>query len=238
MTKYSLLVDGDPVEVSAWSRFVEREFAAYEAFWLKHVVSLTNRPEDSHFKSDEELSRIGKGHDDICIAQLHYTVLVHLVRADSLTMNPYGPLSVEDFRDAMIRLAAATDVADELLERYTHPERHYAPWSEKQGEIARKAWRAEDNSLKVVRDYRNRMIHGRQTSSITNQNGSNFVLQLGVDRHYDWREITNTDLSQLSGAEFTQLFGEDFKLAEVVFRGAWILVLNYLQTRWTQYLLS
>src|SRR5215831_13218428 len=67
------------------------------------------------FKSDTELASIGCGPEDMCLAQLHYTVLGHLSVAFNYRRisQPEAP----DFTHAVIRLSSALDVADEILGR-------------------------------------------------------------------------------------------------------------------------
>jgi hypothetical protein len=59
--------------------FVKPEFPSYERFWQKHCVPLTNRPVDIQLKSNAELTALVKKDEDVAIAQLHYTVLRHLL---------------------------------------------------------------------------------------------------------------------------------------------------------------
>lgn len=84
----TLAKDGDYIEKNYWDSFIEKEFPNYEAFWAKFVVPLTNRPTDIHFKPDSELITPSKTkevvHQEICIAQLTYSVLRHLARAYDL----------------------------------------------------------------------------------------------------------------------------------------------------------
>lgn len=84
MVDYTLLVDGDSFEQKYWSLFIESRFSNYEIFWNRFIIPLTNRPKDIHFKTDIELNKIGKTHQDICIAQLNYSVLRHLIRVYDL----------------------------------------------------------------------------------------------------------------------------------------------------------
>ena len=76
--KYSLEGHGDGLEKKAYSLFLSASFPAYERCWLKHVVPLTNRPDNVHFKDDATLKLEGKDSEDLAIAQLHYTTLKHL----------------------------------------------------------------------------------------------------------------------------------------------------------------
>ena len=82
---YTIVDDGDDFERLAWASFLRADFpAATETFWQRHIVPLTNRPADIQLKDDATLQTEGKGHEDLAIAQLHYTVLKHLVRAHQI----------------------------------------------------------------------------------------------------------------------------------------------------------
>lgn len=60
---FTLAVDGDSLEQACSSQFLSSDLPAYEKFWLKHVVPLTNRPGDRQLKDDAALAAIGKGLD-------------------------------------------------------------------------------------------------------------------------------------------------------------------------------
>lgn len=80
---FALRSDGDDYEIRYWEAFAEKLFPAYEQFWLPNIVPLTYRIVDRRnvrFRSDEELERDGYGHEDLAVAQLHYTLLLHLGR--------------------------------------------------------------------------------------------------------------------------------------------------------------
>ena len=79
-------------------------------------------------RSDAELAAVDKRQEDIAIAQLHYTVMLHLGRAFDLRteMDRHG------FVAAFVALAGASDCAAELLQRVATPG-VYDAWSEKEG---------------------------------------------------------------------------------------------------------
>ena len=77
---YRLAIDGDYLERHYWGLFIKDQFPSYEKFWLDFVVPLTNRPYNIDFKTDAELTKIGKSALDLCIAQLNYSILRHLIR--------------------------------------------------------------------------------------------------------------------------------------------------------------
>jgi hypothetical protein len=83
----SIAGDGDDWEKLYWEAFASERFPSYEDFWLAHVVPLTNRATDRlssdlriRFRTDAELAADGRGHEDVAIAQLHYTLLLHVGR--------------------------------------------------------------------------------------------------------------------------------------------------------------
>jgi hypothetical protein len=133
---YTLEKDGDPVERKYWNLFLRAEFPSYETVWADFVVPVTGRPDHGGFKSDEVLAEIGLGPGDMCNAQLHYTTFTHLARVFDL--KEAGFVEADSFIEALVRLAAATDAADELLQRATNPGL-YPAWQE--GPAARNEWR-------------------------------------------------------------------------------------------------
>jgi hypothetical protein len=100
------------------------------------VVPLTKRPQPGGFRSKAEFEAIGKTDKDVCLAQLHYTVLGHLDVAHSLVGRDL--VQPVDFVHAIVRLSAAGDVAHEFLERFANPTT-YDAWSEDDGANARRA---------------------------------------------------------------------------------------------------
>jgi hypothetical protein len=118
---FTLTEHGDGIERQYWPLFLRDEFPSYEKFWADCIVPLTLLPESVAFKSDVGLAKIGRSPEDIGNAQLHYTTFIHLVRVFDLRQDRF--YSTDAFVEALVRLAAATDVADELLERATKPGR-------------------------------------------------------------------------------------------------------------------
>jgi len=228
---YSLLKDGDGLERTCVGLFLNKEFSAYEKFWLDFIVPLTNRPIDIHFKTDAELQAIGRTHNDICVAQLHYTVLRHLFRTCEL--RTIKPMSLDQFIEAITRLLAALDVADELLERRHNED---DPWSESEGREARVGWRqSHGDSLKHLRRYRNRLIHGRVSPTIIIKGTYSRlrVPRFGKENDYlDWRRVTNGSVG--SGGTLRSDFDSPNNLTDL----AWEETLNYLESSWTRYLLK
>ena len=120
---FTLAQDGDPNEQRYWEHFVGRRFPNYERFWQASVIDVTRRGierRDGRTRSDEELEAVGKTHEDVAVAQLHYTVLIHLGRSHDLRLEL---LDRWTFFEVLVRLTGASDCADELLERVTNPGR-------------------------------------------------------------------------------------------------------------------
>jgi hypothetical protein len=224
--KYSLEKDGDPYEKAAWLAFVREEFPAYQVFWRAYIVPLTKRPISIDFHTDEELAAIDRGPEDVCNAQLHYTVLLHLLRVFNLRSG--DELRDQDsFMEAIVRLSAVTDVADELLQRATMPGQ-YGAWQE--GRAARDKWReANGKPLQHLRRYRNRLLHGRLLPRIDwhyNRNSEKVILmpRIGNEAKYlDWRVEWDVD--------------NDFEDGHVIVDRAWSEVLEYVERQWTNTLM-
>ena len=226
-----LASDGDGVERACWSAFVEQQFPAYEHYWLQDVVPL-RRIGTIHLCSDAELKETGKGPEDVCRAQLHYTVLRHLARVWELrsVMN----LSENQLSETLARICSAVDVAFELLQRATTPG-VYDPWLEqgkkpaRGGLEARKAWKESNNwPLQQIYKYRNRLLHGRLLPSGVGPD-SIFVPRIGCEERYmDWRNLNG----------LTAKDAADFAVARDVVAEAWSQVLKYFEQQWRAVLLK
>ena len=234
MSKYTQVKDGDDIEKYCWLRFLKTDFPHYEKFWQDYIVELTNRPQDIHFKTNQDLRTIGKNEYDICMAQLHYTVLVHLKRVyEIIEKNPKG-LSKDKFMEGIIRLCASLDVADELLERFTSS-RTYNPWSEQDGRSARVAWRKNHSEMQYLRDYRNRLIHGRMQPTISIIGGTyprhRFPKFGKQDNYLDWRKVTGASIG--TGGRVRN----DFDAPTNLLNKTWKDTLEYLEQKWRSYLI-
>jgi len=230
---YTLLNDGDGVEKSLYQPFILPCFPSYEEFWQKFVIPLTRRPTDIHFRTDLELAALGFGPDRICIAQLHYTVLVQLGRCYKLSLQQR--FGVDNFALAISCLVGAQDVAFELLERFaTLGTGIYDPWLDKRpkgagqnikgGKEAQEAWKRKQNyPLQDIRDYRNNLVHGRMPPGILANNGIVNVPKLGKQRQYfDWRLVTAAAALPIV----------DFDSPSNLFSSFLASTLNYIETSW------
>jgi hypothetical protein len=219
---YRLASDGDALEQRAWYAFLARDFPSYEEFWIRSVVPLTKRPEPGGFRPKAELDAMGKTDQDICLAQLNYTVLGHLDVAHGLLgRSPVGPI---DFTHAMVRLSSAGDVAHEFLERLAHPAT-YDPWSEEDGAGARRAWRKSHRELEDIHNYRNRLLHGRLPMGLVDSaTGAHWFPRLGHAIDLDWRGITeHFDPARAR---------HDFDTAHNVLADSWSRVVRYIESNW------
>lgn len=257
---FSIESDGDDWEKRYWEAFASERFRSYEDFWLAHVVPLTNRRATDRLsgdlrirlRTDAELAADGRGNEDVAIAQLHYTLLLHVGRvwelldqAGAFTSDGAGWTAFFDqnyFFESFTRLSGASDVADELLERRrTRGSGTYAAWDERAGRRARETWRnGECDPLSDIRRYRNRLVHGRV---IPEWNVRVFEVGTGafhgerlmypkldrVDDHLDWRRAFDP-------ANVDAILPE-FERAEVIVRQAWERVLDYAEASWRQHLL-
>lgn len=231
---YSLASHGDGYEQGYYNAFIKSEFPSYDGFWVKHVVPLTNRPANIHFKTDPQLALAVKTAQDVCIAQLHYSVLRHLARAYEIRHR--AQVTVDDLTEGMVRLSGAQDVAFELLERYTNPAT-YDPWLAQRtggkdgGKEARQAWQKRDAyPLQNLRGYRNHLVHGRVSPSVM-LNGVWYVPQIGKEAAYfDWRAVTQHANPQ-------SLIANDFVMPEDVLDDAWGSTIKYFEAKWQAHLL-
>lgn len=231
---YTLRDHGDSIEQRHCSGFLASEFPAFEIYWQKSIVPLTNRPHNIHNKTDSELAAIGKKPEDFCNSQLHYTVLVHLDHCLEIKKDAMNHLGL--FTDFMVRLSSALDPADELLQRTVTPGM-YDPWSEDDGRKARRKWREvpaiQTERVKLVKDYRNKLLHGRISPHLVVQDPatkqrSTWPVKLDKqDGYVDWRVVTGViDAQPL-----------DFAPAPQIMEEAWSIVLEYLDRQWKDVLL-
>lgn len=220
---FRLAIDGDDEEKLAWGEFVQAEFPEYEEFWLKSVVPLTERPAGIHFKPDSAVVA-PFGVEDVVIAQLHYTMLRNLRRAYDVAVrtvpDEYG-LTL-----ALAFLVAAQDNAFELLERRRN-RGTYDLWLEtssakKTGQHARKAWQKSDQfPLQWIRDYRNKLLHGRVPPAV----GGKLPTPRALATYADWRKVTSS--VSLS----------DFEEPGKIGLAAWRDTTTYLRAAWRTHLL-
>lgn len=227
-TNYRLATDGDAVEQNSWPLFIRDQFPSYEKFWLKFVVPLTNRPGDGHFKTDEELIKIGRGISDICIAQLNYSILKHLAQCwhilGDLTDNT-GLKQIDLLTEGFARLVGAQDNAFELIERLGN-KLQYQPFIEEDGKKARDKYKKDNNyPLQNIRSYRNSLLHGRLLPGILE--GSRFCLpNIGKETLYlDWRLITELSTHR-------EEYKKDFISVLDILNSAWSETTTYLENNW------
>jgi len=236
---YRLAIDGDDREKKGWGLFLPSDFPAYEQFWLKHVVPLTNRPANIHFKGDATLAAEGKVDEDLTIAQLHYTVLKHLLGAHQVRQA--HPLDEFGLFVALSSLTGAQDVAFELLQRCTSRGK-YDPWMEsrpkgkkrprvKSGQDAQEDWKkANQYPLQHIRDYRNKLIHGRTPPAFVGPTGLSLPAMGAVDKYCDWRKVTDPVAAR-------KIPTGDFESASMILDQAWRETLRYLEETWRQHLI-
>jgi len=233
MSNYTIEKDGDFLEQNYWPLFIKNIFSYYEKFWQKFIVPLTCRPNNIHFKEDVDLRVIGKSINDTWIAQLHYAVLFHLSRVYDLR-HTGQPLNKDQFIEAFVRLSSATDVADELLERYCN--NNYLPGLSADSRKARKEWRQKNKyPLQHIREYRNYIVHAGLLPNIVII-GSNDKLRFPKISKYkeysDWRKVTNASIG--SGGKVRS----DFNSPNNILDEAWKEVLDYFNTQWQSVLLE
>lgn len=229
---YRLATDGDQLEKDYWLLFIKNEFPSYEKFWLKFVAPLTNRPDNINFKTNGELAVLNKSEVDLCIAQLNYSTLRHLIRCfrvKELLTNTFGMDKIDQQLDLLIegltRLVGAQDNAFELLERIKNPN-GYTPFTEKPGDKARKKWKEDNNfPLQSIRNYRNGLIHGRLLPGIVDDQRLCLPAIGKVDSYLDWRLITQPS-SQ------TEEYKKDFISVLTILESAWNETVTYLENNW------
>jgi hypothetical protein len=247
MQKYHLSSDGDSIEQEYYAKFIADNFPSYERFWERFVIPLSKRPNNGQLRDDKELAQIGKGPRDVCIAQLHYSVLLHLVWAYQI--NLHREITYDQVLFGLTAICGAQDLAFELLERYCNPTQ-YQPWpflDEKYGKLkddgkrARRNWMEKNkNPLQDIRDYRNNLIHGRMSPSIYFLDSRGKIRiqclpRIGKELEYsDWRRVTDANSFEI----ITKLMPGDFVKAKEITLEAWEKTLIYLEAKWKEHLLQ
>lgn len=228
---YSLALDGDDEEKKYYSILINKEFPEYEKFWDSFIVSLTRRPQSWDIKSTEELAAMGKTDNDVVIALLHRTLLEHLIRVYEIKQLPNPNINKDLLIEAIVRLVAGLDVADELLQRKDEAN-EYAPFIEEKGQLARKEWRKKNNnhSTKDLRKYRNAIIHGRARAFHPSSIG---YPKIGKEEKYiDNRKVVHPDNANYP-ADL-----KDFTSMKEIIDDAWCRVLQYVREMWKLHLLT
>ena len=237
---FNLRQHGDGYEQTYYDRFIAKEFPSYEIFWQMVVTPLTYRPKDLkniHVLTDAELQAVGKGSHHICLSQLHYSILRHLIRVYDLKSAPR--IGLDHLVFGMSAIVGAQDIAFELLQRFKNPT-DYDPWLDKTrtrggrpgGKEAQSEWKRNNSyPLQHLRDYRNNLVHGRMSPSITDQaSGEIYCPQIGKELNYfDWRKVTSPP-----GGVHTI---SDFATAKDILNSAWKETITYFEDKWKSELL-
>ena len=224
-----LFSNGDDYEKLYWDRFVKTIFPNYEQFWIQNIVPLTDRPNSIHILSKEEVRKIGKNDQNVQIAQLHYTVLRHLIRVFEMLNKNY--FSFDDLQEGFLRLCSGLDVSFELMLRYKHPS-EYVAWKEYR-QVA-SDWNNKNyyfpDFIQKVRRYRNFLTHCNLMPSMT-IGGNLYIPKIGLEgNYYDWRTIASVE--DATNAK------SDFQYAQELLNDAWDEVVKYLNDCWRMYLIK
>lgn len=225
---YNLAQHGDIFERHYWPLFIKDQFPSYERFWQKFIVPITNRPNDLFFKTNIELSKINKSESDICIAQLNYSIIRHLMRCFDISILLRSSPVAEQLDlliEGICRLVGAQDNGFELLERFKTPNK-YLPFKEKDGKKAREKWQTDNKyPLQTIRDYRNNLSHGRSLPGIIDVNRLCLPGIGKVDSYLDWRIITDpSNASKLNKGDFISVL--------TILESAHKETIDYLETTW------
>ena len=235
---YTLLQDGDDYEKHYWTKFLSSDFPSYQTYWADKITPLTNRPNNIHFKNSTELLALGHTAEEVCKAQLHYTVLRHLTRAYEILVHLQNKIQVlndtDYFGEGLYHICSAQDVAFEFLQRNKTPNQFDA-WTPKKkfsstgnpgSEGALRKWQSENPNplLKDIREYRNHITHGRISPSFLQQDKV-FLTKIGKEILYlDWRIITDSYPSVQVVADFDSI--------DNILSYAWKTTLTYFEAEW------
>ncbi|MCU0440799.1 MAG: hypothetical protein MUE96_00225 [Bacteroidia bacterium] len=235
----TLLNDGDNFEKHYWTQFMSTDFPSYESYWTKHIVPMTNRPTNIHFKNSKKLTAAGFTAEDICKAQLHYTTFRHLVRAfeirNALSGKTQSVLDTDLLSEGLFHIVAAQDVAFEFLQRIAEPNQ-FDPWASNKktsttnspgSKQAQDKWKNNNgHPLKDIRDYRNHLAHGRMSPSIQSP-PKVLIPKISFENAYlDWRLVTDWNSTTNASDQ------ADFDSLDNILTDAWKRTIQYLETEW------
>ena len=228
MSTYKLSTNGDDLERHYWSLFIKDQFPSYERFWLNFVVPLTNRPDNIHFKTDIELAKIGKSKVHLCVAQLNYSVLMHLGRCFEVLRALKDNIGIEQadlLLEGITRLVGAQDNGFELLERLNRFG-CYDPFVQGDSKLARERWQRDKKSpLQHLRNYRNTLVHGSQLPKVADGNRLCMPAVRKEAKYLDWRLITELSPDR-------EEYKKDFISVLDILEGAWKETVGYLDNEW------
>lgn len=232
--KFRLEQDGDFVEKHYWEKFLKEKFPSYEKYWQSRIVPITNRPLNINFKSNSELQKLGFNDEDICLAQLHYTLFRHMARSFDifkfLNCKEHDLFDSDYFSEGFFHIVAAQDVAFEFLQRLKKP-RFYDPWASMKKESpdkkvasfeARKTWIKDNHEpLNDIRQYRNHLTHGRIAPKMIH-NSKIYMPKIGSEiKFLDWRTLNGLINS-----------AEDFQPINFILDNAWHETISYFENEW------
>jgi hypothetical protein len=78
---FTIEEDGDETEKRWWPQWTRDRFPTYQTFFVARIVPLTYRVKERRnirFQTTAELATAGYTDEDVTVAQLHYTLLLHL----------------------------------------------------------------------------------------------------------------------------------------------------------------
>jgi len=168
---------------------------------------------------------------DVYLAQLNYSVLCHLCAAYDLRHSPSTAVTEFDrFTHYIIRLCAAMDVADEMLDRHNSTFSGTNPWG---GAVqARQQWRsANPNSFRTdLQHYRHQLVHSGPVMAIGGPSG---IIVPRVGSHANCR-----DWRSLIPLPKRAVVRRDFRTTEAIMHETWIKTLRYIERYWRWMLLQ
>ena len=138
---------------------------------------------------------------------------------------------------ALSVLVGSQGTAFEILQRYSR-RGHYDPWMESRrsggnvsGGAAQADWRkANGYPLQDIRDYRNKLLHGRMPPAIAHSSEYWLPSLPKVDTYCDWRTVT-------SPGRAVALPAGDFVDCSTILLDSWTETLTYMEAEWNACLL-
>lgn len=214
LEKFNLLDHGDYYE-KQWWQLVCQDFAAYETFWRRYIVPLTNRVDPSISADSDQWIGTRQDVDSRYekIAMAHYSVFYYLARATQLVTSPAGYFT----KDAFYLLDSCADNVKLFFDSIRSIMRDLGDSAEFLPKQHPKDYPAE---FSEIQSYRDVMLHNPVYGRLV-KNGVEFLPEAGRlgEIKWSWRKLAT-------------LSANDFVDSRERLKSLRLALAKYLQSMW------